>query len=320
MRRVISLLASVATIVFALPASPVNATFPGRNGLIAFGAETRHSGYELFTVQANGEDLSRITHVDGNAFNPDWSPDGAHMAFQLEDEEGPVFCSIQLMNADGTDLVDLTTAHNPDGWEGCEHQPSFTPDGTHIVFGRYDAQSDTEAIWSMDLTGNGRVQVTDGIGRGVTDPNVSPDGATVSFIAYNGEDLGQALMSSALDGADVERLVPFRLDVAIKHDWAPDGDRIVFTDNADRFTKPANIATVRPDGTGLRYLTDLGSPKRRAYTGGYSPDGRWIVFRLEVGDRAALYRMHPDGTNRREILPFSSFRPRFIDWGPQPTE
>jgi Tol biopolymer transport system component len=242
------------------------------------------------------------------------------IVFQLEDEEGPVFCSIQMMNADGTGMVDLTTGQNPAEWEGCEHQPSFTPDGANIVFGRYDAQGNTEAIWSMNLRGGARTQITDGIGRGVTDPNVSPDGATVSFIAYNGEELGQALMSSALDGTDLERLVPFRRDVAIKHDWAPDGDRIVFTDNADRFTKPANIATVRPDGTGLRYLTDLGSPRRRAYTGGYSPDGRWIVFRLEVGDRSALYRMHPDGTNRREILSLSSFRARFIDWGPQPTE
>jgi Tol biopolymer transport system component len=142
MRRAIPLLASVATIVFALPASPVNATFSGRNGLIVFGAETRNSGYELFTVSATGEDLTRLTHADGDAVNPDWSPDGMQIVFQLEDEG----CSIQLMNADGTGMVDLTTGQNPAGWNGCEHQPSFTPDGANIVFGRYDAQSNTEAI------------------------------------------------------------------------------------------------------------------------------------------------------------------------------
>jgi hypothetical protein len=39
------------------------------------------------------------------------------------------------------------------------------------------------------------------------------------------------------------------------HDWAPDGRHLVITDNANDPAKPANIATIRPDGTGLRYLT-----------------------------------------------------------------
>lgn len=36
------------------------------------------------------------------------------------------------------------------------------------------------------------------------------------------------------------QLTPFAFDVAIKHDWAPDGKRIVFTDNADNFDRATN--------------------------------------------------------------------------------
>ena len=56
-----------------------------------------------------------------------------------------------------------------------------------------------------------------------------------------------------------------------------DGQHLVFGDNADRFTKSANIATVAPDGTDLTYLTHFHNPTHRAYVGGYSPNGRWIA-------------------------------------------
>lgn len=320
MRRFVgATIVAVTSVMLCLGAAvPVRATYPARNGLILFGAETRRSGYELFTIQADGTDLTRLTHLDGDAVHPDWSPDGTQIVFEFDHPDGPVFCSIELMNADGSEMVDLTTDQNPVGWSGCEAQPSFTPDATRILFEHYDDTTDIDTIQSMNLTGHNRVEVTDGIGKGVTDPNVSPDGATVSFIAGNGEDLKQAIMTSALDGTNLERIVPFRLDIAVKHDWAPDGAHIVFGDNADRLTKPANIATVTPDGGGLTYLTHYRKPTHRAYVGGYSPNGRWIVFRLEIGDRAGLFRMHPDGSHIKTILPMSAFRPRFIDWGPAP--
>lgn len=311
MRRVISLLA--ATTFCVMLAAPAHATFPDRNGRILFAAETRNSGYELFTVRANGGNLTRITHAEGDAVNPDWSPNGRQIVFELDHPSGPPFCSVVLMNADGTDMVDLTGQRI-----GCEGQPSFTPDGRQIVFGRFNDITEVEAIWSMSLDGGDRDRITTGIGRGVTDPNVSPNGEIVSFIEYSGEDLSQALATVRFDGSNLQKIVPFSFDVAIKHDWAPNGRRLVLTNNADDLEKPANILTVRPDGTGRRYLTNYRIPKRRAYVGGYSPNGNWIVFRLEVGDRSGLYRLRPDGTDMREILPLTSFRPRFIDWGPQP--
>jgi hypothetical protein len=76
------------------------------------------------------------------------------------------------------------------------------------------------------------------------------------------------------------------------------------------------VVTIRPDGTGQRYLTDLQTPDQRAFAGGYSPDGKWIVYRLEHGDQNALMVMRTDGQGAHAVLPFSPFRPRNIDWGP----
>jgi dipeptidyl aminopeptidase/acylaminoacyl peptidase len=174
----------------------------------------------------------------------------------------------------------------------------------------------------MKLDGSDRRQITTGTGFGVTDPNVSPDGKTLSFVDFNGLDFGQALFTTDIDGGNLSKVVEFTFDVGIKHDWTPDGRRLAFTVNAD-FPHPgdsANIATVRPDGTGLRYLTQYQGGDVNAFVGSYSPDGRWIVFRLEDHGRSGLLRMRSDGSHLQVILGLSSFRPRNIDWGSQPMD
>jgi Tol biopolymer transport system component len=131
--------------------------------------------------------------------------------------------------------------------------------------------------------------------------------------------LGQALFTSGSDGSDPSPITPFSFNVGFKHDWAPDGQRLAFIHNAD-FAIPgesANIATIRPDGTDLRFLTHYRGGELNAFVGSYSPDGRWIVFRLEDHGRFGLYKMHPDGSHLKPILGLSSFAPRFIDWGPR---
>lgn len=82
----------------------------------------------------------------------------------------------------------------------------------------------------------------------------------------------------------------------------------------------ANCATIKPDGSDLRYLTHYHEPGVNAFCGSYSPDGRYIVFRLENHGSYALYRMRTDGSHRHQILGFSSLRPRNIDWGPRPSD
>ena len=77
-------LAPVAAAALLLAAAPsALATFPGRNGLIAFYSDT-DAGAQIFTVRPNGHDLRQITHVDGDAVRPDWSPNGRRIAFELD--------------------------------------------------------------------------------------------------------------------------------------------------------------------------------------------------------------------------------------------
>jgi Tol biopolymer transport system component len=300
---IVCALSALAVSLSLVGAVPANAAFPAKNGLIAFSADTG-SGTQLFTVRRDGHDLRQITYGPDEATTPDWSPDGGWLAYSLGE------CTIALVRADGTDQR-VIPSQTP---EGCETDPAFTPDGDRLVFERFDAIADDDSIWIMDLNGNGRRRIGTGAGGAAT-PEVSPDGQTITFLSFTANDL-TALFAMSIGGGAARQITPTLFGITFKHDWAPDGSRLVMSDNADDFDHPANLVTIRPDGTGLRYLTDLQTPDQRALAGGYSPDGKWITYRLEHGDQNALMIVRTDGQGAHAVLPFSSFRPRFIDWGP----
>jgi Tol biopolymer transport system component len=303
-----SLGAFASCIVVLATVGTAHAAFPGRNGLIAFQSLTG-AGLQIFTVRPNGRDLRQLTFLSGNALSADWSPDGRLIVFE---HDAPGECAnVAIMNADGSGLIEF-----PDPTV-CQGDPSFTPDGSRIVFDRFDPATNDEAHWSMDLKGNDRHR----IGTCCFDPNVSPSGKRLSFVASNGQPTGFALLISKVNGSNLFQVTPFEFDVAVKQDWSPDGKHLVFTmHGAEPDGLSPNIATIRPDGTHLRLLTHYQGQDLAAFAGSYSPDGRWIVFRLEDHGLFGLIKMHPDGTHVRTILPLSSFRPSFIDWGARPSE
>ncbi|HEX8855847.1 MAG TPA: hypothetical protein VF752_09610 [Thermoleophilaceae bacterium] len=312
------LVVSSAVIVIALAAvalgrlaSEGEATTPGTNGLIAYAKEVG-GHFQLFTIRPDGTGERQITHVDGDAVHPDWSPDGNRIAFEFDRPRG---CSVMLVNADGSGLADLTGTRN-----GCENQPAFMPDGQRLVFVRFDDRTEVESIQSMNLSGGDLRLITGRKGAGRTDPNVSPDGKTITFVRLKKEHVLQALFSVHADGSGLKRVTPYRWEVAIKHDWAPNGKRIALTTNAD-FVRPnasANLVTIRPDGSGLKRLTHFtGGPVKgkNAFAGSYSPDGRQIVVRIEQRDRGGLAVIGADGRHLHMLTRASKNKPRFIDWG-----
>jgi TolB protein len=290
-------------------AQPSSATFPDDNGRIAFQAQVGDH-VQLFTTRPDGSGLRQLTHDAGDSTRPDWSPNGRLIAFEFDRPDGSG-CDLRLLRLDTRRVVNLTRAKNV-----CEAAPAFTPNGKRIVFERYNGATNVDALWSMNLFGGDRHRILVAP-YGLTAPAVSPDGTTISFVAFNGKDYGQALETVRMDGSHLTRLTPFTSDVAIKQDWAPDGRHLVFTNNADRLDRPANIFTIRPDGTGLRKLTHSMSPELRFYVGGYSPNGRWIVYRKEDHGLFSLFRMHPNGSDKQRLLgPSATFKPRVIDWAP----
>jgi Tol biopolymer transport system component len=307
MKRTMSLLATATLLLtsLALIAAPARGTTPGRNGLIVFAADLG-LGAEIFTIRPDGTDLHQLTELDGNATHPDWSPDGTRIAFLLEEQ------AIYVMNGDGSDLHQVAA---PGG------HPSFTPDGEHLVYEcSQNCDGGSDGIFLMRDDGSDapgvRLSTNPFVDNGDSDPQVSPDGGTVTFVRHQEEGQLQGLFAVGIDGTNERMLVPYGREVAIKHDWSPNGDGIVLTLWADfPDHRLPTVATVAPDGSDLSRLT---APRegQATFAGSYSPDGKWIVFRYQNADTGTyrLMRMRPDGSDRSVIATFP-FSPRFIDWG-----
>jgi Tol biopolymer transport system component len=289
------------------------ATYPGHNGLIAFSALTGDH-QQIYTIRPNGHDMRQLTaYADADAWYPDWSPDGRRIAFEVD---YPDHCSIATMNADGGDVAELTGQANV-----CDATPTFTPDGRRIMFSHFDGTTSGAALWSMDLTGGDQRLVATAADY---NPTVSPDGTRVSVIQQP-DTGGAALWVADVAGGAAQQLLSPDWAISVKHDWSPDGRHLLIAPhglNSDP-DHPSNIATIRPDGSDLRYLTHNTDPGVHLLPGTYSPDGRYILFRRDEDrtDRSTLLEMRCDGTHVKVVrdgFSASGFKPRQIDWGPAP--
>jgi TolB protein len=294
-------------IALALPTGG-GATVPGPNGLIVFRSD-EPQGAQIYTIRPDGTGQRQITNLPGFTFLPHWSPESNRIVFEF-DPANPVgndFCNIATMNRNGGGVRILPLANG----DACEASPTFSADGHRIFYEGFDGVS-RDAIFSMALNGNDRRSVSDCQGTGVTDPEVSPDGTLISFTCY--ADDGSALFDAKIDGSGLRQLTPFSTDVGNKSDWSPDSQRIMFI-SANEDIGQVNTFTIRPDGGDLVAVTDYPPGGTRALGNSYSPDGQWILLRIEQGGLNALEKIHPDGSDLTQITPFSTFKPRNMAWG-----
>jgi len=309
MKRFTSALLIVALMsVSLLLAAPAHATYHGRNGRIAFATDTGNSPQVVKTIKRDG---SELTGIAWNAFDPNWAPDGTKIVFARFHEGALTVCSIEISDPDGSGAVDLTGAH-----PGCDSGPSFTPDGSAIVFIHRCDGCSRQVIWRMDLQGGARTRISGvPLHVEVNDPNVSPDGRTIAFQGQRSE-TRRALFTMRMNGSHRRRITSFALSVGSRIDWAPNGAHIVFSEYQNG--GPGNTALVRPDGSGFVQVTHLNGD---VGAGGavYSPDGRWILYRRQnsATGKYSIWKMHPDGSHRTRIRGIA-VNVCCLDWGPRP--
>lgn len=309
--------------VLMLAAGQAHATFPGENGRISLSID-RGFGPRIYTLRHDGSRLRRVTDANtGSAVTPDWSPDGRRIVFGVLPPGEDSSCTIEIMKADGSGLhrVAGSVRHRH-----CFANPAFAPNGHRIV-----ATLRQEKIRSMDLHGRNRRTILDitRICANTTYPDctvdrlqVSPDGRAVAFELSKHHTDGtnrKALYTVGMNGAHVRQIVPFSYDVCIcGGDWAPNGRRILFSDHAGDGvrpqTEPTNLATIRPDGNGLRYITNFRRTDILVGRGSYSPNGRWILFKVNKDGAYALWKIRPDGSHQTLIARMES-TVFVVDWG-----
>jgi Tol biopolymer transport system component len=191
--------------------------------------------------QVTGE-LDRLTTARGYDAEASYSPDGAWIVFTSTREayasglepdalrqreiDPSYFGEIYIMRADGTEQRRLTNVAGYDGG------PFFSPDGSRILWRRFDEQGLIADIWTMDTDGSDVRQLTD-FGAMSWAPYFHPSGEYVLF---------------ASNILGFENFEVFMVDAAGTREPV----RVTYSDGFDGLPVPS------PDGASLAWTSSRG--------------------------------------------------------------
>ena len=157
MRRVVLIAAATAfAVILSLLSVPAQATWPGRDGRIAFVRAN-----QIYTIRPDGTGLSKRTYV-GKNYRPEWSPSGQRIAYIHESAAG--VREVWVMRADGSAKTRITQGGNATAG------PSWSPDGRWLAFA--DANG---ILVKVRTTAPASV-------RGDKSPAPSPSGRYMAFV------------------------------------------------------------------------------------------------------------------------------------------
>ena len=122
--------------------------FSGNSSMIVFESD-RDGNTEIYVMNTDGSNETRLTHNDAQDISPSWSPDGSKIAFS-SDRDGNA--EIYVMMADGSKQQRLTNTLAGDS------APSWSPDGAQITFNS-DGPGNEE-IYIMNIDGSNQARIT----------------------------------------------------------------------------------------------------------------------------------------------------------------
>jgi Tol biopolymer transport system component len=289
MRKVIVTLGLAALVVGALvlAVAPSYATSKGSNGLLVFQRQVgRH--IQLFTIRPDGRGTRQVTHLtDSSALGPEWSPDGRRLVFARDYAFGTPkeHLDIETIDADGR-------RPHPFGLEGLNGWPTWSPDGTKVLWVRAPGL----ALANPDGSGMQLVRVP----GDNSSPSFSPDGKRVVLRRDVGGGVGIYVVN--VNGTGLRRVAFSKQGMADKIDWSPDGSHIVFSMPEFGGLQSSNVYTIRPDGTELLQLTHDTGGKIDNGADSWSPDGRKIAFASNRAGAAQVFLMNAaDGTGVTQL-------------------
>ena len=214
---------------------------------------------DVYTMNADGSDLRKLTDSKGVSGDPAYSPNGKLIALEADRGGGHPMQGIYVVNArDGSGIRRVTTVPVA---ASVDHAPRFSPDGKRLVFTR-DVDDSTAALFVVDLDGSNLVRITpDTMKPG--DAVWSPDGTQIVFEADTAEFPRGGAWLVGPDGTGLRSLarqsaVPGVTDGFADPVWSPDGTVILLTHGRflDDGTSTEGLAMIRPDGSGLGNVAD----------------------------------------------------------------
>ena len=259
-------------------------------GKIVFKSQ-RDGKYEIYRMDSDGSNVTRLTFNEAIDGVPAWSPNGQQIVFRSY-RDGERNAEIYVMDADGQNQRRLT--HHP----GIDTHPDWSPDGSQIVFtSTRNADANQRLnIFVMDANGGNVRQVTR-MGF-ASSPYWSPDGKRILFEAVT--DSGREVYMVDADGRNLWKVSFPNIEAGMfARGWSPDGKRILYTEAIGSTVNDVTliIATLNPTRQEVIHFDRVALPKMPIYGGAWGADGKSILITTKPGDGPMnldwnIYRFH----------------------------
>jgi TolB protein len=268
-------------------------------------ASDRTGNHDIFTMDLDGSNQTKLTTSLAYDDQPKWSPDSSKIAF-MSGRDGNF--EIYTMDPSGGAQTRITNNPFADGF------PAWSPDGTKLAFVRGNLNNpSTFDIYVMNANGSGEIRLTnDGAIDGV--PAWSPDGSKIVFMSGGSSVFDpnsfEIYTMSAADGSNRVRLTNNTVADG-QPSYSPNGAKIVFASGDALNPNGIEIFVMNADGSNRAQLTS------NSVTDGFpawSFDGSNIIFAAgSVNDESSveLFVMNANGTNRARLTTNPN-----LDWFP----
>jgi TolB protein len=296
----------------ALPPAGARAdVFNGRIAFSSFRTDPLGSTGDIFTMNADGTDLRRLTDNPEDDAQSDWSPDGRDIAYRIRKPGFRINFEVARMTASGEGHTRLT--FTPD--REASSQPSWFPDASAILF-RRSGPGGVSSVWQMGTLGENPALRFDPP-RGQLYPSWSPDMSKVIFATVMSPtgDTDRAIQTINADGSGLTTLydVPGAYDSAPA--WSPDGTKVAFESNADvdggNPERDMEVWVMDADGSHATQLTHNAIHDEGP---AWSPDGTLLAYSSGTDDaHVDINVMTAAGVHLRQLTDYPG-RDESPDW------